>query len=376
MTETKFFRSALSLKIDPAEAAIDCVRQLGDGLDTEGALGFVYVTPTAAPRLNALVEGLRQHTGVAHWIGSVGLGIMGAGKEIYDQPAVSVMLAELGPGSFRMIDPHDVAHKRDPSLSTPWNDAGGVTLGVVHGDPENPVAPILVMELASAVPDCFIVGGFSSADHLPLQIADRVVNGCISGALIHPRVRVSTAHSQGCQPIGPRHIITACQRNVLGELDGRPALDVFKEDVGELLAKDLSRTAGFIFAGLSIAGLDTSDYLVRNLVAIDTSRKLLAIGDLVNEGQEVQFCRRDGNTAVEDLLSMLQKVKSRLSGPPRGALYFSCLARGRHQFGDQSEELRMVMRELGDCPVIGFFANGELFNSRLYGYTGVVVAFE
>ena len=49
-------------------------------------------------------------------------------------------------------------------------------------------------------------------------------------------------------------------------LDGRPALDVLKEDVGEKLARDMPRLGATVFAGLPVAGTDTGDYLVRNLV--------------------------------------------------------------------------------------------------------------
>ena len=51
------------------------------------------------------------------------------------------------------------------------------------------------------------------------------------------------------------------------------------------LARDLNRLGGVIFAGLPIAGTDTGDYLVRNLVGIDPARGLVAIGDLVENGK-------------------------------------------------------------------------------------------
>jgi small ligand-binding sensory domain FIST len=89
----------------------------------------------------------------------------------------------------------------------------------------------------------------------------------------------------------------------------------------------------------------------------------------------MMFCRRDGNSAVEDLQRMLREMGSRLSGPPRGALYVSCIARGRHQFGKDSAELKIIQQQLGDVPLVGFFANGEILHNRLYGYTGVLTLF-
>ena len=162
---------------------------------------------------------------------------------------------------------------------------------------------------------------------------------------------------------------------MLIELDGRPAFDVFREDIGEVMAQDLQRVAGYIFAGIPIRGSDTGDYMVRNLMGIDTEQGLVAIGDMVEPGGEVLFCRRDGNSAREDLLRMLADIRGRMGDSPRGALYYSCLGRGRYQFGDNSEELGLIRDELGDIPLVGFFANGEIFHNRLYGYTGVLTVF-
>lgn len=73
---------------------------------------------------------------------------------------------------------------------------------------------------------------------------------------------------------------------------------------------------------------------------------------------------------------MLERLKQRIGGSSiRGGIYVSCLGRGRHQFGEDSEELRLIGDTLGDFPLVGFFANGELYNGRLYGYTGVLTLF-
>jgi small ligand-binding sensory domain FIST len=53
----------------------------------------------------------------------------------------------------------------------------------------------------------------------------------------------------------------------------------------------------------------------------------------------------------------------------------SCLGRGANLFGDDSEELKQIRDELGDFPLVGFYANGELSQNRLYGYTGVLTLF-
>ena len=166
-----------------------------------------------------------------------------------------------------------------------------------------------------------------------------------------------------------------CEINIVLSLDGRPALEVFKEDIGEATAPDLESVSGTIFAALPIRGSDRADYLVRNIAELDTERGAIAIGELLETGQAMMFCRRDPEAARQDLTRMLRDLKARCEGPPKGAVYISCLGRGPNLFGPDSEELKAVQREIGDVPLVGFFGNGEISHDRLYTYTGVLTLF-
>ena len=59
----------------------------------------------------------------------------------------------------------------------------------------------------------------------------------------------------------------------------------------------------------------------------------------------------------------------------RGAVYVSCSGRGGPHFGGPSAELQIIRRALGDVPLVGFFAGGEIARSHVYGYTGVLTVF-
>ncbi len=358
------------------ELVAELLRQLGEQPDA--TLGFIYASDALAPQLAQILHGLRAGTGVERWVGSVGIAISVTGHEYYDSPALAVMLGDFPPAALC-----EVPLLRD-GLETflgsrhEWlaQHAAGSLFGLLHGDPGNPATPLLIEQFAKRLSNLFAVGGITSSQSENLQVAGgEVAQGGVSGMLFAPDVAVVAGHSQGCTPIGPRRRITRSRRNVLVELDGRPALEVFKQDIGEVLARDLNRAAGYIFAGLPVAGSDEGDYLVRNLVGIDAAQGLVAIGDYAEEGAELMFCRRDGNTARIDLLRMLGDLRGRLDATPRGAVYISCLGRGRHQFGEESQELRLIEQELGDVPLLGFFANGEIFANRLYGYTGVLTLF-
>ena len=115
--------------------------------------------------------------------------------------------------------------------------------------------------------------------------------------------------------------------------------------------------------------------MVRTLVGIDQQKKIFAINDNLIEGDELLFCRRDGNAATQDMIHMLENIKKRLTSQPKGGIYISCLGRGREQFGENSEEIKMIHEVLGNFPLTGFFANGEIHHNHVYGYTGVLTLF-
>lgn len=356
------------------DAAEECISQIGPPPGSAN-LGFLYVTDALASEMGDIHEYFVRHTGVEHWVGTVGMGVCATGVEYYDQPAMAVLLGEFPPDSFRVFSTISSDFDGFHAEHGAWIAAHQPYFGIVHADPRNQRTEALIETLAGNLASGFLVGGLASSRGDYHQYADGLTEGGLSGVLFTDQVPVNTRLSQGCSPIGPRREITECERNLLISLDGRSALEVFKEDIGEVLARDLRRTAGNIFAGLPIPGSDTGDYLVRNLVGVDPENGLLAIGELVQPGALIMFCRRDAGTAREDLTRMLQELQRGLVGPPRGGVYYSCLGRGASLFGPDSEELRLVRALLGEFPLVGFYANGEISHHRLYGYTGVLTLF-
>ncbi len=332
-------------------------------------LGFVYVTDALATELGKITAVLVQRTGVADWVGTTGVGVCATGREYFERPAMAAMVGRFPEGSFSVFDGVDDAVGPGGAGA-----GGGGRFGVVHADPRDPETPALIPRLARAA-DCFLVGGLASSRGAYAHVAGTLTDGALSGVIFSAEVPVATALTQGCSPIGPVHEVDSCEGNVAIELDGRPALDVFKEDIGEPLARDLERVGGVIFAAFPVVGSDRADYVVRNLIGLDPERGLVAIGAPLEQGQRILFCRRDGETARADLARMLADIKRRADGPPRGAVYFTCLGRGPNMFDGPSAELEAIRAEIGDVPLVGFFCNGEISNDRLYTYTGVLSLF-
>jgi small ligand-binding sensory domain FIST len=349
-----------------------CVAQLDAPAGAN--LGFVYVTDALAGDLGKILALLVQDTGVADWVGTTGVGICATGCEYFDEPAVAAMVGCFPDGAFSVFDRFDDDSASFLNRLGPWAARGEGHFAVIHADPRDPEIMQRVPELAEAA-GCFLVGGLASSRGDYAHVAGALTEGTLSGVMFSAEVPVATALTQGCSPIGPVREVTECQDNVAIEIDGRPALDVFKDDIGEVLSQDLQRTAGYIFAAFPVAGSDRADYMVRNLVGLDVERGLLAIGAPLEDGQKILFCRRDRQTARDDLARMLGDLKRRAPSPIKGAVYFTCLGRGPNMFGAQSAELGAIQDELGDVPLVGFFCNGEISHDRLYSYTGVLSLF-
>jgi len=344
----------------------------GLGQIPEGAnLGFVYVTDSLDEDLRLILKRLRAETRIHHWVGTIGFGICVSRTELYDMPAMAVMVGSVPRDSFCLlptIGPQDLDL---PDAVVSWAEAHNPMLGVVHADPRVPGLEAIFTRIQERT-GCFLVGGMTASRGAQEQIADEVTEGGVSGILFGSEIGVVTGLTQGCSPIGPMHQVTGGRDNVLHSLDGRPAFEVFREDIGELLARNLDRIGGYVHAAVPVKGSDTGDYLVRNLLGLYPDQGWVSIGERVETGDRVMFVRRDGTSALADLKRMVAGVRRRLDSPPRAALYFTCVARGPNLFGQGSVELSTIADILGDVPLIGFFANGEISNNRLYGYTGVL----
>jgi small ligand-binding sensory domain FIST len=75
------------------------------------------------------------------------------------------------------------------------------------------------------------------------------------------------------------------------------------------------------------------------------------------------------------MVRMVSQLAGRLSSPPKAGIYVSCVARGAALFGEAGVETALIREGLGEFPLIGFFANGEISRDRLYGHTGVLTLF-
>ena len=149
------------------------------------------------------------------------------------------------------------------------------------------------------------------------------------------------------------------------------------------LAQALSTTlVGLITAAEDVPtrpGQFGADTVVRHLVGVDRQHRVLAIAEQVEPGMRLAFCTRNAEAAQLDLVRIATEIRAELESGAAphmaGALYVSCSGRGGPHFGARHAELQMVRKALGEVPLVGFFAGGEIARHHLYGYTGVLTVF-
>ena len=219
-------------------------------------------------------------------------------------------------------------------------------------------------------------------------------------------ISAATTLSQGCEPISDFHTITKSDEITLIGLNDNRALDVLQDDLRQHSAKETGKSMksfsqdfmtieasdqipdefkiffkGQVHAALPLSQSDQNDFLVRNIVGIDVDEGSVSISEHVLTGNKILFVRRDHDTIEADLKRSLANLKTRIEQErgkfePKGAIYVSCIARGFNEAPEgQKPEMEIVRDVIGDIPLTGFYAGGEINNARLYGYTGVLTLF-
>lgn len=403
------------------ELAVELVwaQLASQGAEKMGAtLGWCYLSDAFTPSAESVLAALRSRLPQVAWVGAVGAGVLATGVEYTDEPALAVMLSNLPSVDFRIFHGrHPLAPRLMPRrpASVGSEPAWVAHSAQVHADARSPDLSELIAELAGRTETGYLFGGLSAgrhgSPHLALDPADPVTsdaadaphgptsgvwNGGLSGVAFNDRVRLVSRVSQGCSPIGPRREVTSADRNIVYELDGEPALACLLKDLGvpatvsgsgwqrEALPKVRATLAGLTDAGsdlLSHGRHFGSDTRVRHLIGLDPARQGIALGDAVEAGMQLAFCQRHVQAARQDLVRICAEIREEFDpvdhpgSRPAGAIYISCAGRGGAHFGAEHAEMELIAHALGDVPLVGLFAGGEIARHHLYGYTGVLTVF-
>jgi len=170
-------------------------------------------------------------------------------------------------------------------------------------------------------------------------------------------LRVGYGSLGGWDTFGPARTITKSKNNVLYELDGKPALDLYKEYLGDK-AKDLP-SSGLLFPlSLQLEG----DEVVRTLLAVDENEHSMTFAGDMPEGVKAKLMKAnferlvDGASGAAGMsVEKIEKNQAEL------ALLISCIGRKLVLKERTDEELEAVQAAVGeDVPMVGFYSYGEI----------------
>jgi small ligand-binding sensory domain FIST len=408
-------------------------------------LALLYITDHYANQAQAILDYLSAELPeVTDWSGTVGVGIASNNVEYFDEPALCVMLCDVPADQYRVFsgvaplaaldDPDDELLKELPPPAFQAHTA------LIHADGNMPDAAEMIAELSARTRTGYLFGGFAASRSSTVQFsvssdgningqgaASGVFAGGLSGVAFSDEVLLLSRVSQGCQPLtangSKTRKITACDGNLVIELDGEPALDVLLRDLNVSLEQPQQALEAVraTLVGLSqdsqIAshpGIFGSDVRVRHIIGLDPAKRGVAVAQSVETGMDLAFCQRNVAAARTDLVRICAEIREELESQSQpeeafgaawgdnaglaeladrsfqygqsdngglpakriaGAIYVSCSGRGGPHFGGPSAELQIVRKALGDVPLVGFFAGGEIARHHVYGYTGVLTVF-
>lgn len=212
-----------------------------------------------------------------------------------------------------------------------------------------------------------VVGGASGDDFKFVKtyqyLNDKVYSGAVVGLGLVGNFKIGIGVKHGWLPVGTPMKVTKSQGAVLHELNGAPAINIYRDYFGEEEAKQLQQETLAKLAityplGMTVAGSD--EMLIRDPITVDEKGSITCAAE-IPEGSEIQLMIGSREEAVKVAKIAAEKAVEQLDGAhPKAVIIFNCIARSK-LFGEHSgEEISAIQEAVGrETPLIGFYTYGE-----------------
>ena len=311
-----------------------CLGQL-DPLPGGANLGVVYLSEALAPVADEVVRALRERTGVTSWLGACGAGVLG-GPAGRGADGLAVMVMALPAGACRV-------------LSAPARARGAFALLLAHAE-LGPGGPGGASGRARGA-GCPNPGRRAHRGR-PLADSDRWRRDGRRGRL--PRLFRGSAGVRGLatagSPLGASHRVTSALDGEILALDGRPALAVLTDELGDLFRHSGRRFAPNLWAAeRSSCGAGGETMRMRRIVAVDEARGSLLL-DGGRPGAELRLMRPDPAGSLGRVRELARVQLGRVAEPPRSPASISPRAiAGTACSGRRWTRSRSCARSWGRC---------------------------
>ncbi len=366
--------SGLSIQDDPRVVATELAEQIAAAMGEDiPDLVILFVTAAHQPAIVNISRTLRQKLKPRQFLGTTAESIIGCDHEIERQPAASVIamsFKDVSVNTFHIAqeDWDDILENQD-SLQSRLGTQEDLRCFIMMADPFTTPIVQLLDACSQAYPQAPVTGGMASAlpqpDGVRLIINDEVHTSGLIGASLAGNIQVDCVVSQGCRPVGDTFVITKTRdRNVIEQLNGKPALAAIEEMISGLPLEDRELMHAF---GLQMGRVidqgkgnyGRGDFLIRSIIDVQREQGAIVVGDRVATGMTLQFHVRDAAAADEDLRLLLEG-QMLLASAPAAALLFTCSQRGTRLFPAADHDVQCARSILGDIPIAGFFCAGEI----------------
>lgn len=331
-----------------------CLDQL-EPLPAGANLGIVYLSDPLAPMADDVLRALRERTRVPTWFGACGSAVLG-GPNGAAESGLAVLVASLPRAGFEVA-----------TALAPARRLGGLTLAHAELDEADPAG--LLAELADGDGEAPVVGGLSAAGRSRVHIAGATIGSAMVALGFGPELPVVAGMARAGSPLGPSHRVTSAVGARILALDGRPALDVLTEELG-----DLFRHAGAAAAaGLWLAEPEAAGGLrMRRITALDRPSGALQV-EGARTGAAVRLMRPDPAASLARVGELAKALRAGLGGQPAAGLYLASRHRGRGLFGPSVDELGVLRQDLGGLPLIGLVTDAEIYGGAIHEAAGILV---
>ncbi|QPC83601.1 FIST C-terminal domain-containing protein [Phototrophicus methaneseepsis] len=376
MTEALHFITATTQE-ETTETAIqalkDQVAAHRSANDEAFDLVMLYMTTHYLPDAQTIFSTLYNEIGpvqAAVFMGCVAEGVIGPQTEYESEPAITLIAGHLNGVSltpFALGNEEMSQYLQDPpalqeQLALPPHSK----LTLVLGDPFSTPIEGVLNAFNVLYPGVPLVGGMASA---ALNAGGNVLflNGLLFnegavGVILNGDITADVIVSQGCRPVGEPFTITEAEGNLITSIENQPPPIFIQQMYESFTEQEKALLQNGLFLGRAVRpvsqGLGRGDFLIRGVLGIDRQTHGMIVGDVLKPGETVQFHLRDAVTAGDDLEMLL--IPQSFSETPAAVFLFTCNSRGTRLYEQPNGDVSRIHDAVGDAPIAGFFASGEL----------------
>jgi hypothetical protein len=363
-----------SNNVDGYEAGLEAASTVYDQLEAD-APDFVFVFSTIGYEQEDILDAAAEKFGDVPMSGATFEGIIGRGyadESMYGVQIVGLKSEDVRFHNFQTVNAVEQPLEAGEELGRRVADVTQCGNRVLFLFPDFRMNITRLFEGIEKHCSLPFIGG-TSGDNLKFQQAYQFHNGQVTenacnAVLMVGDFELMTTVTHGSEPLGNPRIITKCDGNVIYEIDGRPALDIASEGLGEVI------TPENIVSAITLMGIGfrtdassnfLSPYIVRAIHGFDFKDRSCQVPTTMANGSEIQFMRRDPESVLNSGRAGAEKLSDALDSgaeTPTMICQFDCAGRGKVIVGDDVRKgMAMVQAEFEDkVPWMGSFTFGEI----------------